>query len=70
MLEYLSDGTVAQGGNVHPLVNLPDVSTQQEMVLDYGTAEWPRGLRVSSKDDVISITYSVCKPVVGKEYRI
>ncbi|KAL8647577.1 MAG: hypothetical protein Q9210_005480 [Variospora velana] len=61
ILEYLSDGSVAQGEDV-PLVNVLDLPTQDEMVLDYGTADWPRGLRVCGNDDVISITYSSRKP--------
>lgn len=67
ILEYLSDRTVVQGENV-PLVNLRDVPKQHEMILDYGIAQWPRGLRVCSNDDVISITYSSCKPIRGIEY--
>ncbi|KAL8928604.1 MAG: hypothetical protein Q9208_001838 [Pyrenodesmia sp. 3 TL-2023] len=70
ILEYLSDHTVAQGENV-PLVNLLDIPKQREMILDYGAAaEWPRGLRVCSNDDVISITYTSGKPIQGIEYRI
>ncbi|KAL9018929.1 MAG: hypothetical protein Q9185_003763 [Variospora sp. 1 TL-2023] len=66
ILEYLSDyggSSVAQGEEDVPLVNVLDLPTQDEMVLDYGTAaEWPRGLRVCGNDDVISITYSSRKP--------
>lgn len=69
ILEYLSDRNVAQGENV-PLVKLRDVQKQHEMILDYGTAEWPRRLYVCSNDDVISITYSSRKPIEGIEYPI
>ncbi|KAL8967187.1 MAG: hypothetical protein Q9197_005570 [Variospora fuerteventurae] len=66
ILEYLSDyggSSVAQGEEDVPLVNVLDLPTRDEMVLDYGTAtEWPRGLRVCGNDDVISITYSSRKP--------
>ncbi|KAL8982448.1 MAG: hypothetical protein Q9177_005268 [Variospora cf. flavescens] len=68
ILEYLSDeyggSSVAQGEEDVPLVNVLDLPTRDEMVLDYGTAaEWPRGLRVCcGTDDVISITYSSRKP--------
>ncbi|KAL8676701.1 MAG: hypothetical protein Q9186_006800 [Xanthomendoza sp. 1 TL-2023] len=68
-LEYVSDRTAAQSGDV-PLVNVLEIPTQREMVLDYGTAEWPRALRVCSNDDVISITYSSTRPISGKEYTI
>ena len=69
ILEYLSDPTVLQGENV-PFVNLLDVPNEREMILDYGTAKWPRGLRVCSNNDVVSITYSSRKPVEGTEYRM
>ncbi|KAL8815790.1 MAG: hypothetical protein Q9223_005109 [Gallowayella weberi] len=67
ILKYLTDRNVAQGENV-PLVNLRDVPKQHEMILDYGIAERPPGLRVCSNDDVISITYSSRKPISGIEY--
>lgn len=63
-LEYLSDRSVPQGDNV-PFVNLLDVPIEREMILDYSMAEWPRVLRVCSKGDIISITYSKHKPVEG-----
>lgn len=50
-------------------VNLLDVPSEHEIILDSGTAEWPRGLRVCSNNDVVSITYSSHKPVEGTEYR-
>lgn len=40
------------------------------MILDYGTAEWPRTLQICGNDEVISITYSSCKPVEGIEYKM
>lgn len=62
ILEYLSDFSVPQSENV-PWVNLLDVPIEREMILDYGTVEWPRELRVYGKEDVISITYFSRKPV-------
>ncbi|KAL8955397.1 MAG: hypothetical protein Q9193_006735 [Seirophora villosa] len=69
ILEYISDRNYAPGENV-PLVNVLDVPKQREMILDYGTSEWPRRLRVCSNDEVISITYSSSKPTEGIEYRM
>ena len=40
------------------------------MILDYGIDEWPRGLLLYSKDDVVSITYSLRKPVEGVELKM
>ena len=68
ILEYLSNPIDPQDTKV-PFVNLLDVPTEREMILDYGTEEWPRNLRVCSKDDVISITYSSRKPLEGEEFR-
>jgi len=67
ILEYISDRSVPKGENV-PFVNLLDVPSEREMTLDYGSAEWPRELRVCSNDDVICITYSSRKPIEGLEY--
>lgn len=69
ILEYLSDCIIPEGQGVPP-VKLLDVPTEREMILDYGTAKWPRRLRVCSKGDVISITYSLRKPMEGLVQRI
>lgn len=69
VLEYLLDPIVSQDKNV-PFVNLLDVPTERDMILDYGTDVWPRGFRVCSKDDVISITFSSRKPLEGIELRM
>lgn len=65
ILEYLSD-CIAWKDRYVPSVNLLDVPYGCEMILDYGTGEWPRRLLIYSKDDIISITYSV----KGMELRV
>lgn len=62
ILENLSDRSVQQGETV-AFVNLHNVPSEGEMKFDYGGAEGLRKLRVCSNDDIISITYSSCKPV-------
>ena len=69
ILEYLSD-RIALKNKYIPCVDLLDVPNERDMILDYGTDEWPRGLLLYSKDDVISITYSSRKPVEGVELKM
>ena len=69
ILEYHLERCVRQGENV-PIVNLLDVPCEREMTVEFGSNGWPRELRVYSNGDVISIIYSLCKPVEGLEYRI
>lgn len=68
ILEYLSDHSI-QDGQEFPVVDLSSVPTGRDMTLDYGSSETLRKLLVYSKDDVISVTYSLHKPVDGLEYR-
>ena len=67
-LEYLADHSVQDGQNV-PAVDLLAIQIGHSMILDYDTSERLRRLRVYSKSDVISVTYSLEKPVDGVEYR-
>ena len=69
ILEYLSDNFVQQGQTV-PIVNLLDVSSDHDTTLDYGSGEGPRELRVYRNYDVISIMYSLQKPVEGLEIKV
>lgn len=69
ILEYRSERSVQQGETV-PIVNLLDVPCERDITVEFGSAGWPRELRVYSKDDVISIIYSLRKPVEGLDYRI
>ena len=68
ILEYLLDHSVQDGQNV-PVVDLLSIASERNMILDYGSSEKPRKLRVYSKDDVISVINTLQKPVNGLEYR-
>lgn len=69
ILEYRLEHCVQQGETV-PIVNLLDVPCEREMTVEFGSVEWPRELRMYSNGDVISIMYSLSRPVEGLEYRI
>ena len=69
ILEYHLESSVQQSETV-PIVNLLDVPCERDMTVSFGSAEWPRELRVCSNGDMISIMYSMRKPVEGLEYEI
>ena len=68
ILEYLLDHSVQDGRNVS-VVDLLSIASGRNMILDYGSSEKPRELRVYSKHNVISVIYTLQKPVNGLEYR-
>ena len=68
LLEYLSDHSFQDAQNV-PAVDLLAIQIGHNMILDYDNSEKLRRLRVYSKSDVISVTYSLEKPIDGVEYR-
>ena len=68
LLEHLPDHSI-QDGEIVPDVDLLSIPIGHNMTLDYDSSERLRRLRVYSKSDVISITYSLQKPVDGVEHR-
>ena len=56
ILKYLLDHSVQDIQNV-PVMDLLSIASGRNMILDYGSSEKPRELRVYSKDDVISHIY-------------
>lgn len=68
ILEYLSDHSVQDAQNV-PTVDLLSIPSGHNKILDYDNSERLRRLRVYSKSDVVSVTYTLEKPVDGVEYR-
>ena len=68
ILEYLLDHSVQDGRNVS-VVDLLGIASGRNMILEYGSSEKPRELRVYSKDDVISVICTLQKPVNGLQHR-
>lgn len=61
-LEFLPESFISRDDTV-PVVNLLHATEEWERTLDYGDTDWPKQLHVRRDSDVISIKYSLRKPV-------